>query len=145
VLAGLGPLPGEVQWPPEAALEAFVEDAEHRGDWREVEPLLQAAYDRNLAFLRAMEEAAREEGGPGQGAPAKTVDLGRSFGFGGWNETVAPLLEAKLRLRKYAEADELFQALFARVPRKSIAKNAADLARACGAEGLADKWGRLAR
>ncbi|HTL98350.1 MAG TPA: hypothetical protein VL181_06050 [Holophagaceae bacterium] len=141
VLAGLDPLPGARRWPPEAAVDAFVEDAQQSGDWREAEPVLQAAFDANEAFLRQLEAAAKEDAGP-RGGP---VDMGGAFGFGQWNGEVASLVEAKLHLGKPEEADRIFQRVFARVPRPEFAEAAAQLARDCGAEALADKWARMGK
>ncbi len=149
VLEGLKPLPGVRRWPPAAALNAFVEDARHSGDWREVEPLLQAAYDQNMELLRAMESAAREDANQGwtqahgSGGEGLKVQMGNYFGFGGWNSDVSDLLEAKMRLGKNVEADRVFQELYARVPKLTTAKSAAALAMTCGVPELADKWGRM--
>ncbi len=151
VLAGLRPLPGALRWPPAAALVAFVEDARQRGDWREVEPILQASFDQTLELLRAMESAAREDANQGaqalgsNGSAGMQVQMGTYFGFGGWNSDVADLLEAKMRLGKLEEADKVFQALWSRVSKPATASSAAALARACGVDSLAQKWGQLAR
>lgn len=146
VLSGLKPLPGALRWPPPAALNAYVEDARQRGDWREAEPILQASFDQTLELLRAMESAAREDANQGaHGGAGAQVQMGNYFGFGGWNSDVADLLEAKMRLGKHEEADKVFQALWARVPKSSTATSAAALARTCGADDLAEKWARMAR
>ncbi|HJV21695.1 MAG TPA: hypothetical protein VJ570_03310 [Holophagaceae bacterium] len=141
VLAGIPPLPGSRTWPPQAALDAFVEDARQQNDWRTVEPLLEEAYRRSLTFLQAMEDAARRDAP----ASATKVDLGAAFGFGGWTGELALLVEAKLRLSRFEEADRIFMAAYGRVPRSKMAEQAAALARECGVEGLAAKWERLAR
>ena len=140
VLGGLEPLPGARRWPPEAAVDAFVEDARSRGDWRDAEPVLQASFDQNEAFLRKLQLAAQEDAGK-----SGPVDLGAAFGFGQWNGDIAALVEAKLRLGKLDEADRIFQRVFARAPRREFADAAAQLARDCGAEALADKWGRIGK
>lgn len=152
VLQGLRPLPGAERWPPAAALDAFVEEARRTGNWREAEPVLQASYDQNAQFLHALETAAKQDAdkqdsnrGGGGGRTGTKVEMGNYFGFGGWTGEVALLLEAKLRLGKNAEADRIFQEVYARVPKNAIAKSASSLARACGAISLAEKWGRLAR
>ncbi|HJW34785.1 MAG TPA: hypothetical protein VJ505_15665 [Holophagaceae bacterium] len=139
VLAGLPPLPGARTWPPPAALEAFVEDARQQNDWRTVEPLLEEAYRQSLAFLQRMEEAARQD------APGGRPDLGSSFGFGGWTGELALLVEAKLRLARFEEADRIFMAAYGRTPRSKMAEQAAALARECGSEALAAKWERFNR
>ncbi len=139
VLAGLPPLPGSRTWPPQAALEAFVEDARQQNDWRTVEPLLEEAYRQSLAFLQRMEDAARKD------APGGRPDLGSSFGFGGWTGELALLVEAKLRLGRLEEADRIFMAAYGRVPRSKMAEQAAALARECGAEPLGAKWMSLVR
>lgn len=56
----------------------------------------------------------------------------------------ALLAEAKLRLGKLQEADRMFKEAFARAPRPEIAREAADLARRCGADTLAEQWEVLA-
>ncbi len=153
VLQGLAPLPGTLRWPPAAALDAFVEEAERTGNWREAEPVLQASFDQNKEFLRSLEAAAQKDAGlhgnqaqGGAGGPSGArVEMGNYFGFGGWNGEVALLVEAKLRLGKTAEADQIFQEVYARVPKTATAENASALARKCGAAGLAEKWGRLAK
>ncbi|HJV91282.1 MAG TPA: hypothetical protein VJ623_13320 [Holophagaceae bacterium] len=141
VLAGIPPLPGSRTWPPQAALDAYVEDARLQNDWRTVEPMLEEAYRQSLAFIQAMEDAARRD------APASItqVDLGAAFGFGGWTGELALLVEAKLRLSRFEEADRIFMAAYGRVPRSKLAEQAAMLARECGAEALAAKWAALAR
>ena len=141
VLAGIPPLPGSRTWPPQAALEAFVEDARQQNDWRTVEPMLEEAYRQSLAFLQALEDAARRDAP----ASATKVEMGASFGFGGWTGELALLVEAKLRLSRFEEADRIFMAAYGRVPRSKLAEQAAALARECGAEALAAKWGALAR
>ena len=153
VLQGLRPLPGTQRWPPAAALNAFVEEAQRTGDWHEAEPILQATYDQNQEFLHALESAAQEDANRwwnsnpgGSRSPGSTkVEMGNYFGFGGWSGEVALLLEAKLRLGKTAQADQIFQEVYARAPKNAVAESAAALARTCGAIGLAEKWGRLAR
>lgn len=153
VLQGLRPLPGAQRWPPAAALNAFVEEAQRTGNWHEAEPILQTSYDQNLEFLHALEAASREDasqrwiathGGVSNASNTK-VEMGNYFGFGGWNGEIALLVEAKLRLGKLAEADRIFQEVYARVPKNATAEGASTLARTCGAIGLAEKWGRLAR
>jgi hypothetical protein len=134
VLAGLPPLPGSRTWPPQAALDAFVEDARQQNDWRTVEPLLEEAYRQSLAFLQRMEEAARKD------SPGGRPELGSAFGFGGWTGELALLVEAKLRLNRFDEADRIFMVAYGRVPRSKMAEQAAALARECGAEALAAKW-----
>lgn len=141
VLAGVDPLPGARRWPPATAVDAFVEDAHQSGDWREAEPVLQAAFDANEAFLRQLEMAAKEDSGPRGGK----VDLSGAFGFAQWNGEVASLVEAKLRLGKFDEADRIFEHVFARAPRPEFAHQAADLATACNAPALAEKWARMAK
>lgn len=138
VLAGLDPLPGSRRWPPEAAVEAFVEDARARGDWRDAEVVLQASFDQNEDLLRRLQAAAQEDAGQGG-----KVDLGAAFGFGQWNGDTAALVEAKLRLGKLDEADRIFQRVYGRAPRAEFAQAAAQLARDCGAEALAEKWGEM--
>lgn len=153
VLQGLAPLPGAQRWPPAAALNAFVEEAERTGNWREAEPVLQASYDQNKVFLHALETAAqqdadqpRDKAQVGASGPSATkVEMGNYFGFGGWNGEVALLIEAKLRLGKTTEADQIFLEVYARVPKAAVAENASALARKCGAMGLAGKWGRLSK
>jgi hypothetical protein len=140
LLAGAAPPPGTRHWPPAAALDAFVEDAQERGDWREAESVLQAAYDRNQDLLQALEAAAREEAAPGAAPPLAT-----HFGFGGWTGETALLVEAKLRLGKAQEADRIFREAFARAPRPEVAREAAALAQRCGADALADQWARLGK
>jgi hypothetical protein len=145
LLAGLTPPPGSGRWPPPAAVDAFVEDARQTGDWRSAEPLLEAAYEDTQAFLRDMAEAAREDAArTALGAPPK-VELGAAFGFGGWTGELALLVEAKLRLGRFDEADRIFMAAYGRVPRSKLAEQAAALARECGAEALAAKWAALVR
>jgi hypothetical protein len=138
LLAGVTPPPGTKHWPPSAALDAFVEDAQERGDWRDAETVLQAAYDRNQDLLKALDAAAREDaiGHP----PAR---MGTYFGFGSWNGETALLAEAKLHLDKLHEADRVFREAFARAPRPEIAREAAALARRCGADTLAEQWENL--
>jgi hypothetical protein len=143
VLSGVDPLPGSRRWPPAAAVDAFVEDARQNGDWREAEPVLQASFDQNEALLRNLEAAASEDASR-RGSSAK-VDLGGAFGFGAWNGDTALLVEAKLRLGKLDEADRVFQRVFARAPKPAFARQAADIARACGATSLAERWERQAR
>jgi hypothetical protein len=139
LLAGIKPPPGTRQWPPSAATDAFVEEAQERDDWRDAEVVLQAAYDRNQNFLKALDAAAKEDA---QGkAPAQ---LGSYFGFGTWNGEAALLTEAKLHLGKLQEADRIFREAFARAPRPEIAREAAGLARRCGADSLAEQWEALA-
>jgi hypothetical protein len=138
VLAGLDPLPGTRRWPPEAAVEAFVEDARARGDWRDAEPVLQASFDQNEDLLRRLQAAAQEDAGRGG-----KVDLGAAFGFGQWNGDTAALVEAKLRLGKLDEADRIFQRVYGRAPRLEFAQAAAQLARDCNAEALAEKWAEM--
>jgi hypothetical protein len=138
VLAGLDPLPGARRWPPEAAVEAFVEDARSRNDWRDAEPVLQASFDQNESLLRRLQAAAQEDAGRGG-----KVDLGAAFGFGQWNGDTAALVEAKLRLGKLDEADHIFQRVYGRAPRVEFAQAAAQLARDCGAEALAEKWAQI--
>lgn len=135
LLAGVMPPPGTQHWPPSAAVDAFVEDAQERDDWREAEAVLQAAYDRNQDLLKALDAAAREDAGGH--APAH---LGTYFGYGTWNGETALLAEAKLHLGKLQEADHIFREAFARAPRPEIAREAAALARRCGADGLAEQW-----
>ncbi len=138
LMAGMAPPPGSRQWPPSAALEAFVEDAQARDDWHDAEPVLQAAYDRNQDLLETLDAAAREDAN-GRSA----VHLGTYFGFGMWNGETALLAEAKLHLGKRQEADRIFREAFARAPRPEIAREAAALARRCGAEALAEAWEAL--
>lgn len=138
LLIGVMPPPGTQHWPPSAALDAFVEDAQEREDWRDAEVVLQAAYDRNQDLLKALDAAAKEDA-TGH-APA---NLGSYFGFGTWNGEAALLTEAKLRLGKLQEADKIFREAFARAPRPEIAREAAALAQRCGADGLAEQWGNL--
>jgi len=142
VLTGLKPPPGTLRWPPPAALDAYVEDARDSGDWHEVEPLLQASCDQALEFLTTLEKAALTDAAKG-GRPGGQVELGTYFGFGNWNEDLALLLEAKIRLGKNAEADQAFQAFYSRVPKAATARQAAAVARTCGAEDLALKWGGI--
>jgi hypothetical protein len=142
VLAGLRPLPGARQWPPAAAIDAFVEDARATGDWRDVEPILQASYDRSQTFLNQMENAALEDAGR---AGSTKVQMGTYFGFGGWTGELGLLVEAKLRLHKLQEADQLVQAVYARVSRAGTLQQAAALARTCGEDGLAEKWERMGK
>lgn len=139
VLAGLEPWPGARRWPPEAAVDAFVEDARTRADWRDAEPVLQASFDANEALIRDLEAAARKDAGPGVGP----VDLGGAFGFGQWNGDTAALVEAKLRLGKRDEADRIATRVLTRVPRPEFRQAAAQLARDCGDEALAVKWAAL--
>ncbi len=141
VLVGLPPPPGSRTWPPQAALDAFVEDARQQNDWRTVEPMLEEAYRQSLAFLQAMEEAARRDAPAG----ATKVEMGSSFGFGGWTGELALLVEAKLRLARFEEADRIFMAAYGRAPRSKMAEQAAALARECGVEALAAKWERFSR
>lgn len=138
LLAGVTPPPGTRHWPPSAALDAFVEDAQERGDWRDAEAVLQAAYDRNQDLMKALDAAAREDaiGRP----PAR---MGTYFGFGTWNGETALLAEAKLHLGKLEEGDRIFREAFARAPRPEIAREAAALARRCGADTLAERWENL--
>ncbi len=138
VLAGLEPLPGAKRWPPEAAVDAFVEDARSRDDWHDAEPVLQASFDQNEELLRKLQAAAREDA-----HTQRPVDLGAAFGFGQWNGDTAALVEAKLRLNKLDEADRIFQRVFARAPRHAFAEAAAQLARDCKADALADKWAAM--
>ncbi len=142
VLAGLRPLPGARQWPPTAAVEAFVEDARATGDWRDVEPILQTSFDQSQGFLNRMETAALEDAGR---AGSNKVQMGTYFGFGGWTGELSLLVEAKLRLHKLQEADQLVQAVYARVSRAGTLQQAASLARSCGEDGLAEKWERMGR
>ena len=137
VLAGLDPPPGTRRWPPAAAVDAFIEDARARNDWRDAEPVLQASFDQNEALLRRLQAAARED------AKGRPVELGAAFGFGQWNGDTAALVEAKLRLGKRDEADRIFQRVFARAPRAAFAEDAAQLARDCGEEALAVKWAEM--
>jgi len=137
LLAGLEPLPGAGRWPPEAAVDAFIADAQESGDWRDAEPVLQSAFDANEAFLRRLAEAAKADAKGGQ------ADLGGAFGFGQWNGEVAALVEAKLRLGKREEADRIFTQVFARAPRPEFAEAAAQIARDCGAEALAERWASM--
>jgi hypothetical protein len=137
VLAGIRPWPGARRWPPAAALGAFVEDARMSGDWREVEPLLQANYDQDMEFLQVLQHAAEQDAGG-------RASMGASFGFGGWSGEIALLVEAKLRLGKEADADRIVQDVFRRVPNPAIAQQASNLARKCGAAGVAERWERLA-
>lgn len=138
LLAGTTPPPGTKHWPPSAALDAFVEDAQEREDWHDAEAVLQATYDRNQDLLKALDAAAREDaiGHP----PAQ---MGSYFGFGTWNGETSLLAEAKLHLGKPQEADRIFREAFARAPRPEIAREAAALARRCGADSLAEQWERL--
>ncbi len=138
LLAGVMPPPGTQHWPPSAALDAFVEDAQERDDWREAEAVLQAAYDRNQDLLKALDAAAREDAGGHASA-----QLGTYFGFGTWNGETALLAEAKLHLGKRQEADHIFREAFARAPRPEIAREAAALARRCGVDSLAEQWEAL--
>lgn len=139
VLAGLDPLPGARRWPPAAAVDAFIEDARTRGDWHDAEPVLQASFDQNEALLRRLQAAARED------AHGRPVDLGGAFGYGQWNGDTAALVEAKLRLGKRDEADRIFQRVFARAPRAAFAQDAAQIARDCGEEALAEKWAEMGK
>lgn len=153
VLQGLRPLPGAHRWPPAAALSAFVEEAQRTGDWHQAEPVLQTSFDQNSEFLHALEAAAQEDAsqrwntahGETNSTAGPKVEMGNYFGFGGWNGEIALLVEAKLRLGKLAEADRIVQEVYARVPKNATAESAAALARTCGATGLAEKWGRLAK
>ena len=135
LLAGVIPPPGTRHWPPSAAIDAFVEDAQEREDWRDAEVVLQAAYDRNQDLLKALDAAAREDASGH--APAR---MGTYFGFGIWNGETSLLAEAKLHLGKLQEADQIFREAFARAPRPEIAREAAALARRCGADSLAEQW-----
>lgn len=139
VLSGLDPLPDAGRWPPEAAVDAFVEDAEARNDWRDAEPVLQASFDQNEDLLRQLQAAAKED------AHGRPVDLGGAFGFGQWNGDTAALVEAKLRLGKLDEADRIATRVLSRAPRSGFIAAAAQLARDCGAQALADKWAALGK
>lgn len=138
LLTGVMPPPGTRHWPPSAALDAFVEDAQEREDWRDAEAVLQAAYDRNQDLLKALDAAAKEDA-----TGHAPTNLGSYFGFGTWNGEAALLTEAKLRLGKLQEADKIFRETFARAPRPEIAKEAAALAQRCGVDSLAEQWEKL--
>ena len=142
VLAGLQPPPGTRAWPPTAAVDAFVEEARQSGDWRSAEPVLQAAFDQQAALLDRMDDAALEDAGQGS---RSQVRMGTYFGFGGWTGELSLLVEAKLRLHKLQEADQLLRAAYARVSRRKTLDQAAALARECGEEDLATRWERLGR
>jgi hypothetical protein len=139
VLSGLDPLPGAGRWPPEAAVDAFVEDAETRNDWRDAEPVLQASFDQNEDLLRQLQAAGKAD------AHGRPVDLGGAFGFGQWNGDTAALVEAKLRLGKLDEADRIATRVLSRAPRSAFIAAAAQLARDCGAQALADKWAAMGK
>lgn len=144
VLAGLEPLPGARRWPPEAAVDAFVEDARSRDDWHDAEPVLQASFDQNEDLLRRLQVAAKQDARQDARAHGP-VDLGAAFGFGQWNGDTAALVEAKLRLGKLDEADRIFQRVFARAPRHEFVQAAVELARYCKADALAEKWAAMAK
>lgn len=130
VLSGLTPDPFTApgNWPPPAAQAAYVQDCRARKDWKGLLELAEPAW-------KGMTEGFKTLGSPAHGRDWALVP-------GTWAGLAEPLLEALLRTQRTLEAQALMDLWMTNSSYKGAAARAAALARACGEEGLAEKWGK---
>lgn len=128
-LGTLTPLPGDRRFPPEAATREIVATARAFQDWKTVIAFLTPDW-AGWQETRVVVEGSRETRDREALVP--------------WQGTVAPLMEAHLRLGETSKAEALLREALAWSGSTGYVPRAVALALACGQPELAERWKALA-
>lgn len=129
LMASLEPLPGTVDFPPDAAIQAFVRECREALAWGEIKDLLLPRWRArsgdpvfglfgNHAFVQAIHKSQ-------------------------WETRVAPLVEACLRMGDGGTADQVVQEAIQRMPSRNLPTWASQVALKAGHPQLAQAWAGL--
>lgn len=130
------PLTPAGAWPPVQALRAMLDTAKSPEDWSTLRELYRARWENGMSPLHDPDPAAGAPRGVTRGPQA-------AFLRGDWEAVLAPLLECSLRSGDTFRAESILLQALEASRWEELPGRAAGLARRCGQEALAARWGGL--